>query len=127
MELEKKQDEILENEIVDEDIIQLVNEDGETVDFFHVATIEFENNWYVFFEPAEELEDIDEGEVVVFKLDTDEDGEDLFVPIEDEELMDRVFEEYNRLIEEESSCGEGCGCDCGCGDDEAHHCCGDKK
>lgn len=119
MEPEKNQDINQEEELMDEDVIQLINEDGETVDFYHVATIEFENNWYVFFEPAEEMEDLDEGEVAVFKLETDEDGEDLFVPIEDEELMDKVFAEYNRLLEEEEhdGCGCGCGCDgdCGCG------------
>ncbi len=122
-ELEKKVNEE-ENDIIEEDIIQLVNEDGETVDFYHVATIEYEDNWYVFFEPAEELADIDEGEVVIFKLETDEDGEDLFVPIEDDELLDRVFEEYNRLMEEEGCCcgDDDCHCegDCHCGE-EHHH------
>ena len=122
-ELEKNVNEE-ENDIIEEDIIQLVNEDGETVDFYHVATIEYEDNWYVFFEPAEELADIDEGEVVIFKLETDEDGEDLFVPIEDDELLDKVFEEYNRLMEEEGcSCGDDdCHCegDCHCGE-EHHH------
>jgi len=114
MSIENKKDEILEEEVdLGEDIIQLINEDGETVDFYHVATIEFEEKWYVFFEPAEELADIDEGEVVVFRLETAEDGEDLFVPIEDDDELDRVFEEYNRLIEE----GEADECDCGCGED----------
>ncbi|MBE5749075.1 MAG: DUF1292 domain-containing protein [Clostridiales bacterium] len=109
---EIKNNELLDEEVdFGEDIIQLINEDGETVDFYHVATIEFEDKWYVFFEPAEDLADIDEGEVVVFRLETAEDGEDLFVPIEDDDELNRVFDEYNRLIEEEGE--EGCGCDCG--------------
>ncbi|MBQ9716333.1 MAG: DUF1292 domain-containing protein [Clostridia bacterium] len=113
---EIKNNEILEEEVdFGEDIIQLINEDGDTVDFYHVATIEFEEKWYVFFEPVEDLADVDEGEVVVFRLETAEDGEDLFVPIEDDEELDRVFEEYNRLIEEEDGCGCDCGDDCTCG------------
>ncbi len=102
----------------DEDIIQLINEEGETVDFYHIATIEYEGEWYVFFEPAEELEDVDEGEVAVFKLESDENGEDIFVPLDDDELLDKVFAEFTRIAEEEER-GCGCGChdhgDCGCG------------
>ena len=112
--MEPEKDLNVSEEELDEDIVQLINEDGETVDFYHVATIEYEGGWYVFFEPAEEMADIDEGEVAVFKLETDENGEDLFVPIEDDELMDKVFAEYNRLVEEEENCGCGCGCDDGC-------------
>ena len=50
----------------------------------------------------------------MWALETDENGEDLFVPIEDDELMDKVFAKYNRLVEEEENCGCGCGCDGGC-------------
>ena len=116
---EQNKDLLQDEELEDGEVVQLINEDGDTVEFYHVATIEYENNWYVFFQPAEEMEDIGEDEVVIFKLDTDENGEDLFVPIEDEELLDKVFDEYNKLMEDDGeedgcSCGCGCGLDCDC-------------
>ena len=65
---------------------------------------------YVFFQRAEEIPDIDDDEVVIFRLEEDENGEDLFVPIEDENLLNEVYEEYVRMAEEEDECGCGCGC-----------------
>ena len=112
---EIKNNEILEEEVdFGPDVVTLVNDDGEQVEFYHIGTIEVEEKWYVLLEPAEELADIDEGEVVIFRLETAEDGEDMFVPIEDDEELNNVFEEYNRLLEEDE---EGCDCGCDCGDD----------
>lgn len=108
----------------DSDIIQLVNEDGDTVNFYHVATIELDKKWFVVFQPAEELEDVDEEEVAIFELQTGDDGEDVFVPIEDDKLLDRVYDEYIKLVEESCDCDDeegeeghtGCGGGCsGCG------------
>ena len=48
--------------------------------------------------------------MVIFRLEEDENGEDLFVPIEDENLLNEVYEEYVRMAEEEDECGCGCGC-----------------
>lgn len=120
-------DEIIKNgeQSEDDDIIQLINEDGETVDFYHVGTIQYKDEWYVFFQPTEEFaEDYDEdyGDLVVFKLETDEKGEDIFTPVLDEAVREAVYEEYAKLIGEDG-CDCGCegehdSCDCnGCGDD----------
>jgi uncharacterized protein YrzB (UPF0473 family) len=101
-----------------EDLVELVDDDGNTVKFNHVATIDYENNWYVFFSPVEKVEGIDTDEVVIFRLDADEEGKDIFSPIEDEELLQKVYDEYVKVMEEddEEACGEsGCeGCK-GCG------------
>lgn len=98
--------------VMSDDIIQLINDDGETVDFYHVGTIEYEGDWYVFFQPAEELADLDEDEVAVFRLERDENGEDVFVPLDDDELMEKVFDEFNRLSEEDGCCCDDDECDC---------------
>lgn len=95
---------------LDEDLVVLTTDDGVEHNFYHVATVDYKNEWYVFFQPAEEIPDIDEDEVVIFRLEEDENGEDLFVPIEDENLLNEVYEEYVRMAEEEDECGCGCGC-----------------
>lgn len=116
------------------DIVELIDEDGKSVNFRHVATIDYENEWYVFFSPTEELDGLSEDEVVIFKLAEDEDGSDLFLPIEDEDLLEKVYNEYVAIMdgdeddcdcdcedcagcdedEEEDEHGKDCGCGCGC-------------
>lgn len=99
------------------DIVELVDEEGKSVNFRHVATIDYKDEWFVFFSPVEEIEGVTEDEVVIFKLGTDETGADVFLPIEDDKLLDEVYAEYIKVMEEEDGEG-GCGCGCGCEDEE---------
>ena len=104
------------------DIVELIDEEGKSVNFRHVATIDYQNEWYVFFSPTEELDGLSEDEVVIFKLAEDEDGSDLFLPIEDEALLEAVYNEYVTIMDgEDDECGCGCedceGCE-GCGEDD---------
>ena len=117
-EKKSKKDEIeeVENEFEDE-VIELEDEDGKTIKFFHVATIDYKEDWFVFFAPAEDMDELADDEMVVFKIGLDDKGKDIFIPIEDEKLLDEVYEEYLKLVEE----GGG---DCGCGDDVCDDSCG---
>lgn len=125
---EKKEIVNEEEEMLDDEIIELIDESGKSVQFYHIATIDYKEDWYVFFTPVEEVEGVSEDEVVIFKLGTDEEGNDVFLPIEDEKLLQEVYDEYVKMMEEEDDGGEaedcGCGCDkkakaeksdCGCG------------
>lgn len=102
-----------------QDVVELVDDDGNAVKFVHVATVDYENNWYVFFAPCEKVEGVETDEVVIFRLDADEEGNDVFSPVEDEELLQKVYDEYVKVMDEEDEeeeCGEGgCGGCSGCG------------
>ena len=121
---EFEKNENLEVEFEEDDIVELVDDEGNTIKFYHVATIDYEGNWYVFFSPTEEMEDVDPDEVVIFRLDSDEEGNDVFSPIEDEELLQKVYDEYVKVMseeyaddeddDEEGGCASGCGGCCGC-------------
>lgn len=104
-----------EEEIGDDEVVQLVTEDGETLDFFFVASIEYKGEWFAFFQPAEPMADIEEDEIVIFKI-AEENGEDIFEPIEDEKLLDEVYDEYVKLHSEYFDEKEGIDvrCECGC-------------
>ena len=110
-------------DIIEEDeIVTLYDDNEQPVDFYEVAVVEYENDFYALLEPVEEMEGIEEGEVLIFKLEEQDDGTDMFLPVDDEELLDKVFEEYLRTAED---CG--CGCDecddgCDCGHEHHHHC-----
>lgn len=87
-----------------DDIIVLIGEDGEEVEFEHLDTVEFDGNEYVILLPLdeegeEENEEVDE--VVILKVDHNEDGEDAFVTVDDEDELNKVFEEFKTRMEED--------------------------
>ncbi len=84
-----------------DDIVILVGEDGEEVEFEHIDTIEMNGNEYVVLIPVEEQENEEVEEVVILKVDHSDDGEDSFVTIDDEDELNNVFEEFKTRMEEE--------------------------
>jgi hypothetical protein len=86
-------------------------------------TFDFEESFYVALTPETEVDGIQNGEVLLLEIVEDEDGDDCYVPVEDEKKLDRVWEEFERLYNEDDDDeehGEGCGCeDCdGCDDED---------
>lgn len=123
----KAQGENLEEEIeADDGVVQLVTEDGETLDFFFVASLEYKGEWYAFFQPAEEMADIDDDEVVVFRI-VEENGEDTFEPVEDEALLDEVYDEYVKMHKDYFDKEEGIDVNCECGCEHHHGECDDEN
>ncbi len=88
-----------------DDLVVLVDEDGEEVKFEHLDTIEMDEKEYVILIPYNENEEEDEDElqeeVIILRIDHSEDGEDSFVSIEDEKELNSVFEEFKARAEEE--------------------------
>ena len=85
----------------DEDIVELTTDDGKKLKFYFVGTIEYKGKNYSAFEPAEQMEGIEDDDLIIFELaGDDEDSADL-LPIEDEALLDEVFEEFWRVLEED--------------------------
>lgn len=86
-----------------DDIVVLVDENGDEVEFEHIDTIEMNNNEYVVLAPLDEDldEDQEDEEVIILKVEHSEDGEDSFVTIEDEDELDEVFSEFQSRMEEE--------------------------
>ncbi len=87
----------------DDNIIELIDENGETVQFEHLATLEHEGDYYIALMVLDEehhVED-DEGEVVIMKIDQDEDGNECYVYVEDDALQEVVFEKFLKLMDEE--------------------------
>ncbi len=86
-----------------DDIVVLVDENGDEVEFEHIDTIEMNDNEYVVLAPLEEESD-EEGEdeeVIILKIEHNEDGEDSFVTIEDDDELEEVFNEFQSRMEEE--------------------------
>lgn len=84
----------------DNDIVTLLSNDGEEIDFTQIAGINHKGKFYAILQPVELLEGMDDDEALVFRVKQNWKGEDQFEIVTDEEIIDAVFKEYNRLLTE---------------------------
>lgn len=86
-------------------IIELIDENGESVSFEHLATLEHEGGYYIALMVLDEEhhEADDEGEVVIMKIEQDDDGNECYVYVEDEGVQEAVFDKFLQLMEEEEA------------------------
>ena len=82
-------------------IAKLIDEEGKEHECLHIATIEFEGNWYAIFQAMEE-DDADEDTVTILQI-VEENGEERLIAIEEQDRLDKVFEEFCRLMDEEEA------------------------
>ena len=87
-----------ENE--EDDLVELIDENGERTLFEHLATLEYEGeNYLALCDPESEEEDL---EVFILKIEQDENGEDVY-NVPDDDVADAVFA---RLLEMTEDFGE---------------------
>jgi uncharacterized protein YrzB (UPF0473 family) len=89
-----------------DDLVVLVDENGEEVEFEHLDTIEMNGSEYVVLLPLEaedeeEVEEANTDEVVILKIEHSDNGEDSFISVEDEAELNSVFEEFKVRMEDE--------------------------
>ena len=85
----------------DDEPIELITDDGKKLKFYVVGTIEYKGKNYSAFEPAEQMEGIEDDDLIIFELAGDDEETCDLLPVEDEALLDEVFEEFCRILEEE--------------------------
>lgn len=109
----------------EDNLIQLIDEDGQELNFEHIMTFDYEGKQYIVLTPADdeyydddddnidelaeldgadesdidEYDDEDEGELIILEVSKDENGEDLFLSIEDDDLLDELYNVYIQLEE----------------------------
>jgi len=89
------------------DYFVLTDEEGKEEEFEHLATIDYEGETYMAMTPANPEEESDETEIVIFKVEEDEEsGEDMLVTVDDEDTLDAVFEKFLEMDEEEEDAAE---------------------
>ena len=82
------------------DNIKLYNEDNQEVEFEQIALVPIEEKTYAILKPEANMEGIAEDEALVFVID-EIDDEDCLVIVEDDSIVDKVFEEYYKMLKEE--------------------------
>ncbi len=91
-------------EITEEEqfIITLTDENGNDIDFEVIGEAELEDVTYYAMMPLENA-NAEEGliEYVLLKKETDENGEDMFVTLDDEDEFDKVAAYFDELFDSE--------------------------
>ena len=82
------------------DNLKLYNEENQEVEFEQIALVPIEDKTYAILKPVETMEGIAEDEALVFVID-EIDDEDCLVIVDDDKIIDEVFEEYYKLLKEE--------------------------
>ena len=92
----------MEKEELD-NIVVLNDEEGNEVQFEFLDLVELDDEEYVVLLPVTDEGEEDEGEVVILKLeDTDDDSEEeSYVGVEDEEILNKVFEIFKDKFKDE--------------------------
>ena len=81
-------------------IVTLKSQTGEDIEFTEIAGIALRGKFYAILQPIVLLEGMDEDEALVFEVSRGEEGEDCFNLVLDDEIIDEVFAEYERLFEQ---------------------------
>ena len=85
---------IMENDNL---LITITDEQGNDSDCILMDSMEYEDRTYVFLVPAEQAE-MEEQDVIIMEF-TEENGEVILNPVENEVLLDELFNEYIALVE----------------------------
>lgn len=80
--------------------IKLYNEENQEVEFEQIALIPVEDKTYAILKPAQSMDGVADDEALVFVID-EIDDEDCLVIVEDDNIIDKVFEEYYAMLDEE--------------------------
>lgn len=87
-----------------DNIVILNDEEGNEVKFEFLDLIELDDEEYVVLLPIDEEGEEDEGEVVILKVedtDDEESDEESYVSVENEEVLNRVFEIFKEKFKDD--------------------------
>ena len=82
-----------------ENIVELVDDDENVVRFEHLMTLEHKGGVYICLAPVEPMDDVEEDELVIMRIQQDDQGNDFYSTIESEEELNEVFEKYLEIAE----------------------------
>ena len=86
----------------EDDIIELTDDEGNTVRFNYLTTIDYEGELYVLVTEDDGNDDSEEADVVILKIEKDEETqEDIYVTVDDEAIGDAVFSKFMDMLNDE--------------------------
>ena len=77
------------------DIITLTDDEGNEFEFEHIDTIELKGKMYLAFtETDENQNDENVSEIIILRLDKDENGEEVLSTVDDESELEAAYEAF---------------------------------
>ncbi len=89
-----------EEELDEGELIELIDDEGKVIKFKLLDVTEYKGVKYTLLLAAEPNDEIAEDEVVIFRLN---EKEETLEPIEDENLLQEVFDFYQQEVESEEA------------------------
>lgn len=84
---------------MEEDIIILTDDEGNELECEYLDTINYQGKDYVVLYPLDQDADAEEGGVVIMEVVSIDDENEEYLPVDDEDLLDAVFDEFMRIAE----------------------------
>lgn len=82
------------------DNLILFDENNRETEFEQIAVIPLDERIYAILKPVTEVVGVNDDEALVFVIE-EIDDEDCLVIVDDQKIVDEVFDEYYKLLEEE--------------------------
>ena len=79
--------------------IVLYNENNQEISFEQIAIVPIDGKIYAILKPIGEFSGVGEDEALVFTIE-EIDDEDVLVIVDEEKIIDAVFDEYYQMLEE---------------------------
>lgn len=81
------------------DFVILTDEDGREIELEHLDTVEYNGQTYMAFLPTEMSLD-DAYELIIMKVELEDDGEEMLVTLDDEDEEAEMFQIFSERLEE---------------------------
>ena len=83
------------------DLLTLISNTGEETRFLEIAGVVYNDGYYSLLMPVLELEGIDDDQVFIYKVEVNPmTKETIYNIVLDDELINEVFNEYQKLLQE---------------------------
>lgn len=84
----------------EDEVLTLTDEEGNEHEFSVIDIIEMDGSEYAILLPLEGGED-DQDEAIILRIDSDDDGNEVLVDIEDDEEWEKVADSWASMVEED--------------------------
>lgn len=81
------------------DFVVLTDEDGREIELEHLDTVEYNGQTYMAFLPTE-MSLNDAYELIIMKVELEDDGEEMLVTLDDEDEEAEMFQIFSERLEE---------------------------
>ena len=81
-------------------IVELIDENDELIAFEYLMSLDYDGKEYIALIPINEDSESKEDEIVILRVEQDEEGNDRYTAIEDEEELEDVFDAVSQVYEQ---------------------------